>query len=80
MTFLEEKMIEEKNKRVYNIKSYIKEYFLLFILLAAFSGNHMWIIQIFTNTGMLETHLRLEEADKALYSAKEAGRNRVVVK
>jgi diguanylate cyclase (GGDEF)-like protein len=55
---MEEKMIEEKNKRVYNVKTYINEYLLLFFLLAAINGFHMWIVQIFISNGMLETHLQ----------------------
>jgi diguanylate cyclase (GGDEF)-like protein len=52
-------MKEEKNKRVYNIKIYIKEYFLLFFLLSAFNGIHMWIYQLFVRTGMIETHTQM---------------------
>ena len=51
-------MKEEKDKRVYNIQTSIKEYLLLFFLLAAFNGNHMWIYQRLVNNGMVETHLR----------------------
>jgi methyl-accepting chemotaxis protein len=45
-----------KNKRIYDIQTIIKEYFLIFLLLAAFNGFNMWIYQIFANNGMLESH------------------------
>jgi diguanylate cyclase (GGDEF)-like protein len=51
-------MKEEKNERTYNVRTSIKEYFILFFLLAAFNGFHMWIYQVFVKNGMVETHLR----------------------
>ena len=49
-----------KNEKGNLITNYIsaKEYLLLFILLAAFNGFHMWIYQTFVNNGMMETHIR----------------------
>ena len=44
-----------------------KEFWMVFILLGAFNGLHMWLYQIFQDNGMLETHLRLVIIIKIIY-------------
>jgi len=44
-----------------------KEFWMVFILLVAFNGLHMWLYQIFQDNGMLETHLRLVIIIKIIY-------------
>ncbi|MCL1947606.1 MAG: sensor domain-containing diguanylate cyclase [Chitinivibrionia bacterium] len=66
-------MKEGKNIRIYDIQTYIKEHFLLFFLLAAFNGFHMWIYQVFVNNGMVETHLRIVIILMVLYVLVAAG-------
>ena len=50
-------MEKEKDGRV-NTHTSVKEYWVLFFVLAAFNGFHMWIYITFVNNGMIETHTR----------------------
>ena len=53
-----QKINNEKEKKMYSILTSRKEYWLTFLLLAAFNGFHMWLYQSFERSGMIETNLR----------------------
>ena len=52
-------MKRNKDPRINTSYMSIKEYFLLFAMLAAFNGFHIWILKTFENLGMLETNIQL---------------------
>jgi len=52
-------MKKGKDPRINVGYSSIKEYFILFLVLAAFNGFHMWLYQEFLDRGLLETNLQL---------------------
>ena len=51
-------MKKEKDPRINIGNSSIKEYLLLFLVLAAFNGFHMWLYQEFLDRGFLETNIQ----------------------
>jgi len=52
-------MKKEKDNRINAKHVPVKEYALLFLVLAAFNGFHMWIYQTLENNGMVESNTRL---------------------
>jgi len=59
-------MEKEKDPRINKNKSF-REFWVLFFVLAAFNGFHMWIYQIFVNNGMIESLLRFVITMMVLY-------------
>lgn len=59
-------MEKEKDPRINKNKSF-REFWVLFFVLAAFNGFHMWIYQIFVNNGMIESQLRFVITMMVLY-------------
>jgi HD-GYP domain-containing protein (c-di-GMP phosphodiesterase class II) len=52
-------MKKEKDSRINTGNTSIKEYFLLFLILAAFNGFHIWIFKYLENQGFIEAHPHL---------------------
>jgi len=52
------KRIIKKDPRINTAYASIKEYILIFLTMAAFSGFHMWLFLVFAERGLLETNNR----------------------
>ena len=62
-----QKVKTARETRINAIYTSRKEYWLMFILLVAFNGIHMWLYQIFEHNGMMETHIRTVINIKIVY-------------
>ena len=68
-----QKIRNKKETQINSILTSRKEFWFIFILLAAFNGFHMWLYQIFEVNNMLETHLRIVISLIILYIILSAG-------